>query len=393
MDGDSVLATLYAAKKYYVPHLASECVRYLENSLTAKNACLLLSQAKLFEEQSLIERSWEVIDAQAELALLSESFQDIDFPTLLAILSRETLNVKETVLFTAALNWATADCERKGLVPAEITPERKREAMGKALNLIRFPAMSVQDFADEVVPSGILSLAETTALFLHFTATKDKPSLLEYPHKPRIGQPLQVCHRFQSSAYRSNQWRYRGRCDSIQFCVDRRIFIMGFGLYGSSNGSSDYTAKIELKGPLGIEATTANARLAACERKFISDGSSSTFTVLFDQPVQVEPDRFYTASVVLDGGELSYFGQEGLTEIAVGAVTFQFQGSVESTNGTGVQGGQIPELLFYGPLPPASSQGSIGDSSSLCCEPQRAPSSASCCSARSAAASVSIQQD
>ena len=73
MDGDSVLATLYAAKKYYVPHLASECVRYLENSLTAKNACLLLSQAKLFEEQSLIERSWEVIDAQAELALLSET--------------------------------------------------------------------------------------------------------------------------------------------------------------------------------------------------------------------------------------------------------------------------------------------------------------------------------
>ena len=30
-------------------------------------------------------------------------------------------------------------------------------------------------------------------------------------------------------------------------------------------------------------------------------------------------------------------------------VTFQFQCSTESTNGTGVQGGQIPELIFYGP--------------------------------------------
>ena len=30
-------------------------------------------------------------------------------------------------------------------------------------------------------------------------------------------------------------------------------------------------------------------------------------------------------------------------------VTFQFQCSSESTNGTGVQGGQIPELIFYGP--------------------------------------------
>ncbi len=71
----------------------------------------------------------------------------------------------------------------------------------------------------------------------------------------------------------------------------------------------------------------------------------------FDQPVQVEPETFYTASVVLDGAELSYFGQEGMPEVTSGAVTFQFQCSAESTNGTGVQGGQIPELLFYGPPP------------------------------------------
>ena len=56
-----------------------------------------------------------------------------------------------------------------------------------------------------------------------------------------------VFYRFGSSAYRSNQWRYRGRCDAIQFCVDKRVFIVGFGLYGSSNGSSDYSARIELK--------------------------------------------------------------------------------------------------------------------------------------------------
>jgi len=49
---------------------------------------------------------------------------------------------------------------------------------------------------------------------------------------------------------------------------------------------------------------------------------------------------------------LSYFGQEGLSEVNVGNVTFQFQCSSESTNGTGVQGGQIPELIFYGSSPP-----------------------------------------
>jgi hypothetical protein len=58
--------------------------------------------------------------------------------------------------------------------------------------------------------------------------------------------------------------------------------------------------------------------------------------------------------VTLDGAELSYFGQEGLSEVVSGSVTFQFQCAIESTNGTGVQGGQIPELLFYGPNPPAA---------------------------------------
>ena len=63
----------------------------------------------------------------------------------------------------------------------------------------------------------------------------------------------------------------------------------------------------------------------------------------------MEPDQHFTASVTLDGAELSYFGQEGMAEVVSGCVTFQFQCAVESTNGTGVQGGQIPELLFYGP--------------------------------------------
>ena len=29
--------------------------------------------------------------------------------------------------------------------------------------------------------------------------------------------------------------------------VDRRIFVVGFGLYGSSSGAADYNVRIELK--------------------------------------------------------------------------------------------------------------------------------------------------
>ena len=50
-----------------------------------------------------------------------------------------------------------------------------------------------------------------------------------------------------------------------------------------------------------------------------------TCDVIPFQPVQIEPDHCYTALAVLDGAELSYFGQEGMTEVQIGNVTFQFQ--------------------------------------------------------------------
>ncbi|XP_074661540.1 BTB/POZ domain-containing protein 6-B-like [Tubulanus polymorphus] len=334
LEPDTVLTTLYAAKKYIVPHMAQACVKYLETSLSAKNACVLLSQSCLFEENELMLRCWEVIDAQAEEALGSDGFVDIDYKTLETVLARETLNAKEISLFNAAYRWSEVECLRRGI---ETNPTNLRKVLGRSLYLIRLPTMELEEFANGPAQSDILTLQETNEIFLHFTASV-KPAL-PFPVKQRGGLPPQRTHRFQSSAYRSNQWRYRGRCDSIQFLVDKRIFVAGYGLYGSSNGAAEYSVKLELKRNGHI--------LGSRNTKFFSDGSSNTFKVLFDNPIQIEPDVFYTASAILDGAELSYFGQEGMAEVTCGKVTFQFQCSSDSTNGTGVQGGQIPELIFY----------------------------------------------
>ncbi|KAG1652192.1 BTB/POZ domain-containing protein 3 [Nymphon striatum] len=336
LETDNVLAILYAAKKYIVPHLARACVAFMETSLTARNACVLLSQSRLFEESDLMQRCWEVIDAQAAMALTSEGFTEIDIDTLKSILARETLNIKEIDLFEATLRWAKAECLRDNIEPST---DNQRKVLKDALNLIRIPAMKLEEFANGAAQSGILNLQEITDIFLHYTASK-KPSV-EYSSKPRKGLKVLVCHRFLSSAHRTNQWRYRGRCDSIQFCTDKRIFIVGFGLYGSSNGAADYAIKIELK--------RHGVVIGENYTKLFSDGSSNSFPVYFEHPIQIEADTFYTASVVLNGPKLSYFGQEGVSEETVGCVTFQFQCSSDSTNGTGVQGGQIPELIFYGP--------------------------------------------
>lgn len=65
---------------------------------------------------------------QAEMALRSDGFVDIDIHTLESVLSRETLNCKEIHVWDAALRWASAECLRQDLEP---TSANQRQLLGE----------------------------------------------------------------------------------------------------------------------------------------------------------------------------------------------------------------------------------------------------------------------
>lgn len=50
---ETAMGTLYAAKKYGVQGLRSSCVKYLQQLLNVRNACMMYSQALLFDEIEL----------------------------------------------------------------------------------------------------------------------------------------------------------------------------------------------------------------------------------------------------------------------------------------------------------------------------------------------------
>lgn len=64
--------------------------------------------------------------------------------TLVAVLERDTLGIREVRLFNAVVRWSEAECQRQQL---QVTPENKRKVLGKALALIRFPLMTIEEFA------------------------------------------------------------------------------------------------------------------------------------------------------------------------------------------------------------------------------------------------------
>lgn len=57
LSEDTVVGALYAAKKYLLAGLREACLEFLEGRLSADSVCLLLAQARLFQEPQLLARS------------------------------------------------------------------------------------------------------------------------------------------------------------------------------------------------------------------------------------------------------------------------------------------------------------------------------------------------
>merc|ERR550539_1852921 len=182
---ETVMTTLYTAKKYAVPALEKHCVDFLKRHLCADNAFMLLTQARLFDEPQLAALCLETIDKNTPEALAAEGFIDIDIDTLSVVLDRDSLRIKESKLFSAVLKWSEAECLRQNIPSG--TAENKRSVLGRVLRQIRFPLMTVEEFAQGPAQSGILTDRECVSLFLHFTVNPKPP--VAFMDVPRCSFP------------------------------------------------------------------------------------------------------------------------------------------------------------------------------------------------------------
>ncbi|XP_033230068.1 BTB/POZ domain-containing protein 1-like [Belonocnema kinseyi] len=340
IDPETVMTTLYTAKKYAVSPLEKHCVDFLRNNLTTDNAFLLLAQARLFDEPQLADVCLDTIDKSTNDALNADGFTDIDIETLIVVLERDTLRVRESKIFQAVVRWSEAECVRQQL---PVTPDNQRSVLGRALSLVRFPLMSMEEFASGAAQSGLLTDKEVVSLFLYFILNpKPKVGFEAMPRCRMMGKEQTVC-RFQQT---ESRWGYNGTSDRIRFSADRRIFLVGYGVYGSIHGPAEYDAVIELI------HTASGKVIATNSTSFSCDGSNYTYRLMFKEPVEILPNTIYTASAKFEGPD-SHYGLKGLRKVTVDCdsgqskVKFQFNFEAGDNNGTCVESGQIPELIFY----------------------------------------------
>nr|CAD2174836.1 unnamed protein product [Meloidogyne enterolobii] len=340
INKDSVMSILYTAKKYAIPGLESACISFLETCLTCENAFMLLAKARFYDEERLAKQCLEIIDEDAQEALKADEFVNIDHETLCLVLKRNTLRVKELTLFNAVKRWAIEACRVEGLHPS---PENQRKVLGSALNLIRFPLMNPSDFAKHVAPTKLLTSEEMVNIFVFYHSENgQQSSSLPYSLCYRgLYTPEMFVNRFQRV---ESSWGYTGTPDRVKFMVDTPILVLGFGLYGSNRDSCKYSVVIE------IINFTIGKLIATNECQFVSDGSASTFRVMFDEPVEVLANVTYVASANLSGHE-SHYGSKGLRKIKLerpgrSDINWHFQYAPGSNNGTSVEDGQIPQIIF-----------------------------------------------
>ena len=66
-SGLEILHHSLLAKKYAVPSLEKHCVDFLKHNLSPDNACMLLTQARLFDEPQLAALCLETIDKYTQV--------------------------------------------------------------------------------------------------------------------------------------------------------------------------------------------------------------------------------------------------------------------------------------------------------------------------------------
>ena len=119
----------------------------------------------------------------------------------------------------------------------------------------------------------------------------------------------------------------------------------GFGLFG---GRGEYVGKIKLFDIGNEDGEQEGDSDLLCESEEITYecGARQKYPIMFEEPVPITAGKWYVAWARVSGPS-SDCGSSGQGQVTTEEqIMFTFKSSKKSNNGTDVNAGQIPQLLF-----------------------------------------------
>jgi len=163
-----------------------------------------------------------------------------------------SLSANELEVFRACLAWSSKECHRRGIA---VNPENQRNVLGSVLFHIRFPTMSLVEFAQDVSKTNVLTVEDRCAVFEYIACRGDAchcnkngivngadtksqvtaikvelTSHLRFPTTLRKSPLPLVLSRFITFC---KSGIYSNDSSMMRLCVDRQVILRGFGVSGS----------------------------------------------------------------------------------------------------------------------------------------------------------------
>ncbi|XP_048245018.1 BTB/POZ domain-containing protein 6-like isoform X2 [Haliotis rufescens] len=272
---NTVLGLMNAAKKYDVPGLETQCEEFCLQSLSPSNACVFLQLAVLFDKENLKDRALLVIKSRAEMTIASEGFCELSKECLKLILKADDIKVDEICIFRSVMSWAEAECRRQG---REVTPEEKREVLEECLFLIRFPFISMAQFATTVCNEGILSDAHVIMFLRKYSISH--LDIRPFCNISRKSPVVYLSRLPPDQKYYETKRFSHNVCDALFISCDASVHLTGLSVYSGSQGG---------KVPVKIVVTdTDDTTLLKHHQDVDVTGAQLSDVVMFPSPLTVD---------------------------------------------------------------------------------------------------------
>ncbi|WAR03269.1 BTBD2-like protein, partial [Mya arenaria] len=209
---DSVMAMMYAAKKYDIQPLTNRCNIFLEKEIAIDNVCVILDQALKFAEEDLIQPCLSFVSKNIDQVFQSDGFLSMSSEALKLVLEKEkdSSNIPPEEVYASCKRWARQACSSSG---TEVTDQVLRHKLGDLICLVDFAGMSYESFTDNVVQETILSDNEKVKFLTDIRKRQKKSFVVERFSEVQQG------------------WTHKGFQDGISFKTSKHVTLSGVALY------------------------------------------------------------------------------------------------------------------------------------------------------------------
>ena len=142
-------------------------------------------------------------------------------------------------------------------------------------------------------------------------------------------------------------WWYTYSSDGVSFYTNKKIRLIGIGLYGSHENKTQNGVLNIFKGNVSNQGATLYED--NIEVPPALDKSNPITSFYFKKSVVINPFDEYTIQFLNTNYCYTYYGNEGKSQfICNNGVEFNFKFTLGSSHGSSAESGNFPEFYFYG---------------------------------------------